>query len=62
MKRFEAYMKKQLLEKFPSMVFFFVVTMIPNYGTKVFGTFFLILFSIASDVRQKGWISCSTFL
>jgi hypothetical protein len=35
------------------MVFFFVVMMIPNYGTKVFGTFFLILFSIASDVRQK---------
>lgn len=53
MKGFEAYMKKQLLEKFPSMVFFFVVMMIPNYGTKVFGTFFLILFSIASDVRQK---------
>lgn len=53
MREFDVYVKKQLLEKFPSMVFFFVVTMIPNYGAKVFGIFFLILFSLASDVRQK---------
>lgn len=53
MRQFEAYVKKQLLEKFPSMVFFFVVMMIPNFGAKVFGIFFVMLFSIVSDVRQK---------
>lgn len=53
MKSFDAYVRKQLLEKFPSMLFFFVISMIPDFVTKAFGFFFLIIFSIATDVRQK---------
>lgn len=53
MKSFDAYVRKQLLEKFSSMAFFFVISMIPHFAAKVFGFFFLIIFSIATDVRQK---------
>ncbi|MEN3008169.1 hypothetical protein [Pseudothermotoga sp.] len=53
MKSFDAYVRKQLLEKFPSMVFFFVISMLPEFSAKAFGFFFLVIFSIASDVRQK---------
>ncbi len=53
MKNFDVYVKKQLLEKYSSMVFFLAVMLFPNFGAKAFGAFFIILFSLASDIRQK---------
>ncbi|HOJ87467.1 MAG TPA: hypothetical protein PLP64_00310 [Pseudothermotoga sp.] len=61
MKNFDVYVKKQLLEKYPSMVFFLVVMLFPHFGAKAFGLFFIMLFSLASDVRQKR-LDLMTFL
>lgn len=53
MKNFDVYVRKQLLEKYSSMVFFLVIMLFPGFGTKAFGVFFIMLFSLASDIRQK---------
>ncbi|MGJ8454789.1 hypothetical protein ACSFC1_05725 [Pseudothermotoga sp. U03pept] len=61
MKKFDVYLRKQLLEKYPSMLFFMVVMLYPNFGVKAFGSFFILLFSLASDIRQKR-LDLMTFL
>ncbi|MEJ5229486.1 MAG: hypothetical protein WHT65_05750 [Pseudothermotoga sp.] len=61
MKKFDVYVRKQLLEKYPSMLFFIVVMLYPNFGVKAFAAFFILLFSLASDIRQKR-LDLMTFL
>lgn len=61
MKNFDVYVRKQFLEKYSSMVFFIVVMLFPTFGTKAFGIFFITLFSLASDIRQRR-LDLMTFL
>ncbi|WP_041081773.1 hypothetical protein [Thermotoga profunda] len=61
MKNFDVYVRKQLLEKYSSMLFFLVIMLFPSFGVKAFGAFFIILFSLASDIRQKR-LDLMTFL
>ncbi len=61
MKNFDVYVRKQLLEKYSSMVFFLVVMLFPTFGTKAFGVFFITLFSLASDIRHRR-LDLMTFL
>ncbi|HBJ80493.1 MULTISPECIES: hypothetical protein [Pseudothermotoga] len=53
MRIFEAYVKKQLVEKIGAMLFFLVVMLYPNFVARAFGIFFIILFGLTSDLRQK---------
>ncbi len=53
MKKFEAYLQKQLMEKFGTILFFVVVMLYPNSGVKMFSLFFLIILGLASDAKQK---------
>ncbi len=53
MKKFEMYVRKEFLEKWGALLFFVVVILYPGFQSKAFGTFFLVLFGLASDLKTK---------
>ncbi|MGQ9855204.1 MAG: hypothetical protein ACUVQF_00475 [Fervidobacterium sp.] len=51
--QFDEYLHKQLKEKFGTLLIFFVLMLYPGSGNKTFGAFFIIIFSILSDIKNK---------
>ena len=56
-----AYLRKEFVEKFRTLFIFFVIMLFPGIGTKILGTFFIIVFSMGSDIRSKK-LDMMTFL
>uniref|UniRef100_A0A7C5U5A1 Uncharacterized protein n=1 Tax=Fervidobacterium nodosum TaxID=2424 RepID=A0A7C5U5A1_9BACT len=58
---FSAYLRKQFVEKTKTILLFIVVMFFPNANVKMFSLFFIMLFSIVSDIRHNR-IELLTFL
>lgn len=58
---FNAFLRKEFVEKFRTLFIFFVIMLFPGIGTKILGTFFIIVFSMGSDIRSKK-LDMMTFL
>jgi hypothetical protein len=58
---FNAYLRKQFVEKFRTLLVFFIVMLFPYVWAKMLGTFFIIVFSMGSDIRSKK-LDMMTFL
>lgn len=56
-----AYLRKEFVEKFRTLFIFFVIMLFPGLGPKILGTFFIIVFSMGSDIRSKK-LDVMTFL
>lgn len=56
-----AYLRKEFVEKFRTLFIFFVIMLFPGLGPKILGTFFIIVFSMGSDIRSKK-LDMMTFL
>ncbi len=56
-----AYLRKEFIEKFRTLFIFFVIMLFPGLGSKILGTFFIIVFSMGSDIRSKK-LDMMTFL
>ena len=56
-----AYLRKEFVEKFRTLFIFFVIMLFPGLGPKILGTFFIIVFSMSSDIRSKK-LDMMTFL
>ncbi|HOQ40310.1 MAG TPA: hypothetical protein PKI14_13150 [Fervidobacterium sp.] len=50
---FNAYLRKQFVEKFRTLLVFFIIMLFPYVWAKMLGTFFIIVFSMGSDIRSK---------
>ncbi|MEN3042802.1 MAG: hypothetical protein ABDH59_05820 [Fervidobacterium sp.] len=50
---FEAYLRKQFVEKIRTIIFFIVLMLFPDKNVKMFCLFFIMLFSIISDIRHN---------
>lgn len=50
---FNAYVRKQFIEKSRTILLFIVIMFFPTASTKMFSLFFIILFSIISDIRHN---------
>ena len=55
------YLRKEFVEKFQNLFIFFVIMLFPGLGPKILGTFFIIVFSMGSDIRSKK-LDMMTFL
>lgn len=58
---FSVYLRKQFVEKTRTILLFIVVMLFPNANVKMFSLFFIMLFSIVSDIRHNR-IELLTFL
>lgn len=58
---FNAYLRKQFVEKFRTLLVFFIIMLFPYVWAKMLGTFFIIVFSMGSDIRSKK-LDMMTFL
>ncbi|HCI29814.1 MAG TPA: hypothetical protein PK404_04930 [Fervidobacterium sp.] len=58
---FNAYIRKQFVEKFRTLLVFFIIMLFPYVWAKMLGTFFIIVFSMGSDIRSKK-LDMMTFL